>query len=352
MKPESERPPLSIIIVTFRAWELLENNIRHLLDSAGLKSDDPTPWEIIVVDNDADCDRGQAAHFKRKFPQVRVLLAFGDYGYAYGCNCGARVSRGRNLLFMGSDLKAEAEQLDLFLKGLEKYPEYAALTAPQDDRHGRLQRSFAPFTRLSNHFSLLRFLQRRLAPGRHPDPRTPPEKLPEIFPVEWVSGSLVLIRRTALEQIGGWDEEFWLYCEDEDLCRRLHREGLKVGYYTPPRFVHIHAVSTRGTVDETALYKSETVLSKQLYLLKHEPNRSGRLLARIIRLQTTLSLPVFSVLCAVTGGKVRSLELKKKIHRRLRSYYRESDRTGNPLSDHSVEHPRNEPKPVQELSPT
>ncbi len=340
---------LSIILVTYRSWELLEENIDHLLQSSGLGRDDPTPWEIIVVNNDADEDRDGAVAFKGKFPHVRILQAFGDRGYGYSCNRGAEVANGDAYLFGGSDLKMEGPQLDILLKGLRDHPDYAILSAPQDDRRGRLQRSFAPFTRIGNHFSFLRWFQRRFQPGRHLDPRTPPEELPEMLPVEWVSGSLVLIRREAFDRLGGWDEDLWLYCEDEDLCRRAHEKGMHVGYYTPPRFIHAHAVSTRGTVQETAIYKSETIISKLIYLTKHEPNASGDFLRTLIRLQTHLGLPLFEILSLLTARSVKKIELKKFIHRRLKAHYKNWRATGQMLSEYAPNHPTRGRMPVEEI---
>jgi len=340
---------LSIIIVTYRAWPLLEANLHALFQSAGIQPPEAPPWEIIVVDNDADHDSEAAYALKSTFTHVRVLQAYGDYGYAYGCNCGAQAAHGDLLLFMGSDLKAEASQIDQLIQGLEDYPEYAAITAPQKDLNGRLQRSFAPFTRLSNYFSSLRWIQRRLSPRRHTDPRTPPEALPEMLPVDWISGSLVLVRKSALANIGGWDEKYWLYCEDEDLCRRMQYRGLKVGYYTPPRFIHAHGVSTRGTLEETALYKSETVISKNIYLNRHELNFNGNCLRFLLRLQTRVALPVYSILSHLTGGGIRRIELGKKIHRRLHRYYKTEQQTGIMTSEYSIQHPDNPAKPIREL---
>jgi hypothetical protein len=170
-----------------------------------------------------------------------------------------------------------------------------------------------------------------------------------MVPVEWVSGALVLIRKSDFDKLGGWDEDLWLYCEDEDLCRRAHENGMKVGYYTPPRFIHAHAVSTRGTVEETAIYKSETIISKQIYLTKHEPNLSGDFLRYLIRLQTYWGLPLFELLSLLTGKSVDKVELKKHIHRRLKNHYRKWRKTGQMLSEYAPNHPERGRMPVEEI---
>lgn len=340
---------LSIILVTYRSWEILEENLRHLQQSAGLAENEAGPWEIIVVNNNADQDREVGESFARKFPQIRLLQAYGDRGYAYSCNRGAEAASGDFLLFGGADLKMEADQLEILLAGAEKYPAFGILTAPQDDRRGRLQRSFAPFTRVGNYFSWMRWIQRRLFGRKTIDPRTPPEQLPEMVSVDWVSGSLVFMYREVFEKLEGWNEDLWLYCEDEDLCRRAHQAGYRVGYYTPPRFIHAHAVSTRGTVRETALYKSEVVVAKQVYLARHEPNFSGHLLRAILRYQTYLGRPLLELLSLLTFRQVEKVELKKWIHRRLWKHYRQVRKTGILLSEYAPNHPDRGPMPVEEV---
>lgn len=325
---------LSIILVTYRSWELLADNLSGLYPELDAEGSPAADWEIIVVDNDCG-EPEKAAAFRRKFPKVRVVEAHGDYGYAYGCNRGADTASNPYLLFGSADLTAPLTSFQALLDARRKHPEYAILTAPQKGLNGRLQRAVAPFTKLGNYFGWMRAVQRAVSGRKHFDPRTPPDRLEGIVPVDWVSGSLVLMHVDDLREVGGWSERFWLYCEDEDLCRRIRKAGKQVGYFPGPAFTHIHATSTRGSNEETALYKSETVLSKQLYLSLHEDNPSGRLLKRLIRWQTGIAYPIYGLLSALTARKVDKIEIKRLIHRRLRNYYRRVARTGYEISEHA-----------------
>lgn len=323
---------LSIIIVNYRTWDTVARNLDTLLPSvpagmAGL-------LEVVVVDNHSD--DGRIGEFQSRYPQVRVLLSDGNYGYAHGCNIGARAAAGEWLLFMNPDVVADWENLHQYWEAARQQPDYQILTAPQYGDSGRLQRSFAPFTTLATYFPAVRAVLRRLFPARYPDPRKPPEQIAGIVDVDWVTGSLVLMSRATFDQLGGWDEDFWLYFEDEDICRRAHDAGMKVGYFPGARFVHSHASSTRSSEEITALTKSETLLSKYLYLTKHEQGLAGQLLRLHMRYSNRLALFFWWLLERVTGGSLRRARRGRRIHERLCAYFRRIARGGSVLSDRSI----------------
>ena len=326
---------LAIVLVTYRSWELLTENISGLYDDVYGENSSVQDWEIVVVDNDCG-EPEKSEEFQSRFPKVTVVTAHGDYGYGYGGNRGADASKNPYLVFGSADLTAPVAAFQALLQARLDNPDYAILTAPQQGLNGKLQRATASFTKLWNYFGWIRAIRKIVSNKSTFDPRNPPADLSEIVPVEWVSGSLVLISRDDFEAVGGWNEKFWLYCEDEDLCRRVHKAGQRVGYFPGPVFTHIHATSTRGTPQETALYKSETVLSKQVYLSLHEDNAQGRLLKKLIRLQSYLSFPVYSLLSLITGRSVNKLEIQRLIHKRLVAYYARVNRTGYEISEHAA----------------
>jgi len=325
---------LSIVIVNFRTWDHIARNLNSLF--ASLPAEWGKEWqiEVIVVDNHSDDGRYDA--FQRDWPQVRLLSSKGNYGYAHGCNFGAGTARGDWLLFMNPDVICDWQNLAAFWNAAREQSRYAILTAPQYDDNGRLQRSFAPFTTPWTYFPSLRALLRVLMPRRFPDPRTPPEQLSKIIDVDWVTGSLVLISRENFNRLGGWDEDFWLYCEDEDLCRRAHDAGMGVGYFPGAHFVHSHASSTRSSQEVVVLTKSETLLSKYLYLAKHEKNFSGRLLQHWLKVSNAWKRPLWTLIDRLARGKVRKVSIKRGIHDRLNEYFERADATGSLLSDRSI----------------
>lgn len=332
---------LSIVIVNYRTWDHIERNLASLLASLpDGRSLAELEVEMVVVDNHSD--DGRLDDFAAKHPELRVIESQGNYGYSHGCNQGARAARGDWLLFMNPDVVCDWVNLAALWQAGRDHPDWAILTAPQYDLKGRLQRSFAPFTGLLTYSATLRALLRRLMPTHYPDPRTPPERLSGILEVDWVTGSLVLMSRQTFEALGGWDEDYWLYCEDEDICRRAHDRGMKVGYFPTARFVHSHAASTRRNPEIKALTKSETILSKYLYLSKHEPNLEGALLRLMIRSRTRLLYPLLWLLDAISFGKSRFLHQRRLIQQRLWHYFNRTGQ-GGLLSDRSIHFSGNGP---------
>lgn len=327
---------LSIIIVNYHSWHFIERNLDNLLDSFPQDIDKSVwPFEVIVADNSLG-NEGLAA-FSQKFPQVIIHKTGGNFGYSYACNQGASKASGDWLLFMNPDVICDWQNLRSFTEGAKQQTQYQILSAPQYSlKPKRLQRTFAPFPSLLTHFPTLRIILRLVAPQKYPNPRKDPITLNKILTVDWVTGSLLLISRAGFDKIKGWDEDFWLYCEDVDLCKRANLAGLSVGYYPFARFVHSHACSTRTNPATKILTKSETVISTYVYLLKHHPDTSGHILRFLLRLRTTLRYPLLQLLSTLSRQKIAVIEQKKNIHQRLWHYYKRVQQTGNTLSDHSI----------------
>ncbi len=325
---------LSIVLVTYRSWDLLSENIVDLYNDIHGKNPAFPGWEVVVIDNDCSETKKSAA-FRQRFPKIHLIEAPGDYGYAYACNRGAEAAGNPFLVFGSADLRAPSTCFHALLEAKRAHPGYAILTAPQMGVNGKLQRAAAPFTKLWNYWGWMRAVK-RIIPGQlHFDSRPPPDRIDDIVTVDWVSGSLLMINKDDLESVGYWSENYWLYCEDEDLCRRVTNQGKRVGFFPGPVFTHIHATSTRGSNEETALYKSETVLSKQVYLSIHEKNFQGMLLKTLIRWQTTTTGPIYRLLSLLTGRTVKEIEIGRLKHQRLSAYYRRVKRTGYEISEHA-----------------
>jgi GT2 family glycosyltransferase len=341
LKPLQDRPLLSIIIVNYRTWQFIERNLDNLLASLPEGTDPASlPLEVVVADNSPD-ETGMQA-FCEKFPWVRVVRTGGNFGYGFAGNSGAEVATGDWLLFMNPDVICDWENLRALLDAGRDNPDWHILSAPQYGmRPRRLQRVFAAYTGLWTYFATMRMLLRLLMPSRYPEPRRDPAKMRGILGVDWVSGSLMLMSRETFDRLGGWDDDYFLYREDEDICRRAHESGMRVGYFPGASFVHSHASSTRANPETRVLTKSETALSTYLYLLKHEKGMSGRLLRFIMRLQTWTSLPLLELAGRLSGRSIPRLEQKRRIQRRLLAYYRRVARTGIVVSDMSVNYPGN-----------
>jgi GT2 family glycosyltransferase len=220
------------VVVAYNSADHLRRTVSSLLAIAGVHP--------IVVDN-ASPDESLAAI--ADLP-VTTISADTNGGFAAGCNLGWPVGDSPYVLFLNPDAEITADALRRLVSVLERHPE-TAIAAPRivgDD--GSLQYSLRRFPRLRTTYAQALYLH-RLAPRASwaDEIIRMPEAYEQAGPQEWVSGACMLVRRTVLETLGGWDSRFFLYCEDIDLCARVRDLGLDVRYEPGSTIVHVGGAS-------------------------------------------------------------------------------------------------------------
>jgi GT2 family glycosyltransferase len=302
---------LSIITVNYRSWGHLENCLGALFDGAG-----STEFQVIVVDNhSAD---GRLDEYRRRFPQVEFIESDRNGGFSHGCNLGARTARGDQLLFMNPDVLATPAQVRELSAALRRNPDIAILSSVQLDAAGRRQKAFDVFPELWTWFKPLKALLRVVLPRRYPDPR---KEHHAALDCDWVSGSLLLIRREHFDALGGWSEDYWMYMEDCDLCYRARSRGLRVAFVPQPVFIHVHGGASRRTPAITALTKIETTISKHVYVRRHSRGLRSFLNHAIVATTTLLPQLLYGLVDLLTLHRIGSLKTRARTLAGLLAYY-------------------------------
>ena len=255
------RVQLSIVIVNYRSWDVL---FRCLASLVPLRAVFGSATETIVVDNASGDGRLKA--FADLHPGARFVPNDGNWGFADGCNTGAAKAQGELLLFLNPDTEDPGGQVAALVAEAHAYPDAAILTARQIDEQGRLQKVFDAFPTLLTLFGPVRALCRLLFPRRYPDPRRDRSGSLE---VDWVSGSVLLVRREVFAELGGFCNGFFMYSEDVDLCRRARDAGHKVVVTYGVTLVHAHGGTARRDPVTSALTRSEVVVSRHFYASRH-----------------------------------------------------------------------------------
>ena len=233
---ESE-PRWAAVVVNYESGPYLAACIRSVLadDSAGVP-------EIIVVDNGSR--DGSVAAIARDLRSVRVLTSSTNVGYAGGANRGVAATRAPVVAVLNADLSVVPGTAAAMIARLTHEPDLAAVGPvvrnPDGSQYPSARTVPAPgdavghallgMVRPSNRFTR-RYRQLDVDPARPRD-------------VEWLSGAAMWLRRSALQSVGGWDEHYFMYLEDVDLCWRLRRLGWRVAYEPAGAVVHVQAVST------------------------------------------------------------------------------------------------------------
>ena len=239
----NETPEIAAILVNYNAGGELARALRSIGDEMVGRS-----WEAFVVDNaSSDGSASSAAEFA---PVVRLLQNTTNVGFARGVNQGVAASTAPLVLIMNPDCRLVAGAIPALRGVLGAHPACAIvgprILNPDGSVQGSARGDPDMLTGLFGRTALLR----RLAPFLRVAKRNVvvDEAIrsgEESVAVDWLSGACMLARRTALEQVSGFDERFFLYWEDADLCRRLRARGHHVRYAPAATAIHRVGQSSR-----------------------------------------------------------------------------------------------------------
>jgi GT2 family glycosyltransferase len=241
---------LSIIIVNWNVAALLRNCLNSLL-AAGQARPDLT-IELIVVDS-ASSD-GSVAMVRTEFPQVRLIASAENLGYARGNNSGVAAASGRYLLILNPDTVVRSSALGLLVDYMAAHPQ-VGLLGPQllwpdqtiqssRRRFPTLGSLFWESTLLGQWFPQNRYNRRYQVADRSPD---------QAQAVDWLVGAALLIRRESWQQVGPFDETFFMYFEETDWCRRCAAAGWQRYYLPTAQIVHYEGKSSEQAPAARAL---------------------------------------------------------------------------------------------------
>ena len=108
--------------------------------------------------------------------------------------------------------------------------------------------------------------------------------------IGWVSGSFLLIRKNDFKSIGGWDEDFWMYAEDMDICKRAYEKGMFPCVIYDWDYYHMHGGSSRKNKKIKLITKSELICSKHIFIDKHVKGIEKKLSHFLLIFVTTFGL--------------------------------------------------------------
>ncbi|MBN1866617.1 glycosyltransferase family 2 protein [Candidatus Sumerlaeota bacterium] len=250
----------SIVIVSWNAKALL----LECLESISTHSND-LDIETIVVDNASSDDSVEGV--KNAFPAVRVIENADNAGFAKGNNIGIAVARGRYVCLVNSDVVFIDDCLRGLVRWMDEHPEVGMAGPRILNRDRTLQLSARRAPTLWRLFCEAVFLEkmpglRRIAPGC--DLR--PGELAALRKVDVLSGCLMMVRRMALEEVGGLDDGYFMYAEDDDWCRRFLAAGWGVVYNPTWSAVHYGGGSSRNAPSRFFVEMKKAQLR---YLAKH-----------------------------------------------------------------------------------
>lgn len=263
---------VSIIIVSYNTRAILLDCLASIHQWVSLRAS-----EIIVVDN-ASTDRSAEA-ITQRFPNVLLLRNVENVGFARANNQGIDKASGQHLLFLNPDTLLIEDAVRPLLTFMQQHPEAGIAGCKILNRDGSLQPSYFPLPNLLS-VGWTAFFLDRLAPLNHVNDkwvlRHRPADTP--FRVQRLLGAFLLVRREVLQQVGEFDEGFFLYSEEEDLCYRIRQQGWAIYYFPQSRILHLGGQSAPKTDPRAVVYANE---SKIRFFRKHR-KKLTQLMFRVI----------------------------------------------------------------------
>ena len=246
---------VSVIIVSYNTEDILRNCLRSLFtNSAGIEI------EVFVVDNNsAD---GSAHMVQTEFSRVHLIANAKNVGFAAANNQAFRLAKGRYIILLNPDAYLQALSLDKGIDFMDKTPRCGLCGGRIISPEGKLEPSARRFpsavsklltlSGLSGKFSHSPFLNRHEFGGfAHDQP----------MEVDWVPGTFTIVRKKMLDEIGFFDERFYLYYEETDLCLRAKMAGWKVYFIPFAEVMHIGGASSKTRQDKAIDKKAAQILS-------------------------------------------------------------------------------------------
>ena len=148
------------------------------------------------------------------------------------------LSRGRHVLLLNSDTIVRDQALATMVAYLDDHADVGAVSCKQWTGDGHLNQTCFPFPSICDHLFYSALFQRIAPTMQAAAAATHEVDCMQSQDVDWANGACLMVRRSLLQQLGGLDEEFFMYFEDVDLCRRLRQEGYRVHHVAEAEIVH------------------------------------------------------------------------------------------------------------------
>jgi len=299
---------LTVIIVNWNAGSFLAKCVDSVFGTV-LSHD----VEMILVDNNST-DR--SLEEIRQHPRLQVIRNQANHGFARANNQGIALARGQYLLLLNPDTRLLSGAVDQMIDYMDSHPAVGALGPRLLNRDHSLQPSCSHFPTLRNiamqALGLSRLFPRNRLLAR---PLMTYWEFDHVRDVDQLSGACLVIRRSALDEVGLLDERFYLYYEEVDLCFRLKKAGWKVRFFSGGQAIHVGGHSSSQNLDVRMAVRYRSLLA---FFSKHFPPWHYSVLRLLILLEMlwrAALLPISDRGVARHAGKVESLRYLTKVAR-------------------------------------
>jgi len=256
-KQAREKVDLSIVIVSWNTCRLLDECLASIY-----RNPLGGEYEVWVVDNDST--DGTQQMLQHKYPQIRLIANAQNLGFARANNQAIRQSTGRYVLCLNPDTEVKPGSIELLLGFMEQHTEAGGAGPYLLNSDGSFQISAYPMPTLGREFWRMFTLDRLRNFDVYAEHCV--DSI-EYCQVEVLKGACMLLRREALEQVGLFDEDYFIYTEEVDLCYRMNQAGWGLYWVPEARVLHHEGQSTHQVAEEMflRLYQTKILFFRKRY---------------------------------------------------------------------------------------
>lgn len=264
---------VSIILVNYNGAEILPECLYSLE-----KYINKNNCEIIVVDNNSQDNSIDI--IENQFPNIKLMKLPKNVGFGAGNNVGAKIATGEFLFLLNTDTILIENTPQLLSNYLHQNEDVGVVSSRITFQDGSYQLSCGNLPNIMIEF--IDKIRYSLDKKWHSIFSTLYDKqYSSVQEVGWVTGACLMIRRDIFEKLGGFDESFFMYFEDKDLCKRVHDTGFKVIYYPKTSLIHLLAGSSQSMKKSVNSYYRD---SQVYYYQKHLERFQTEILKLYLRL--------------------------------------------------------------------
>ena len=307
--PAKGQPPeLSIVVVNWNTREAVLNHLETVMTAAS-----EIALEVVVVDNGSS--DGSVEAISERFPRVRLVSNRRNAGFARANNQAFPQCRGRYVLLLNPDTEVTVDALRGLVTYMDQTPDAGAAGLQLVHADGRLQNSYDSFPAMETEL-LSKHLLRFLFPGRYPSKRQVPDAAIE---VDIVIGACLILRPAALRHVSGFDDRFFLFVEEADLCYRIRQAGWKIYHLPNLKVRHTYHFSKEQAPAHATI---EYYRSNYFFFRKHKSFVAYTTFRALKTLKLVcISLPLSVLAVTLTYGRVARHVRRLKVRSRLASWH-------------------------------
>ena len=234
---------LSVIVLNYKSKGLVRNLIRNIID---LKWS--FPYEIIVIDNNSNDALAEMLEEEYSdLGNLKFLARDVNDGYGAGNNAGVKLAEGEYLLILNPDIVVNEGTVESLLDYMEKHQDTGIISPKLLYANKKAQQSYFRYYKWKTPMYRRTFLGKTKAGKKDLARFTMQDvEINGATAVDWLMGSFWLMPKSKFDELGGFDDRYFMYFEDADFCRRMNDSAYKVIYYPEATAIHLHARDSKS----------------------------------------------------------------------------------------------------------